>query len=281
MPEFQPAQSQNSPVYILPFLYLYGLNVSVAANKVLAIAPGQCRDSNDQIDMAVGFPNLQGVVNPPILFENFMQPLYVNAAVNGPNGLDQGTLQASSEYSIYLIGDSRGIMPVAGLITLNSNPGPLMPAGYDSQRLLGFNTTNASEGADLAFQSGFAVNIGIYQGFYNLPPISVLTNGDATTFTAIDLNAGIPQALSDIIAYLQITFTPAFITDTVMLRPTNSTAISNLVTITAEQVGIPQQQFIQVLCGVNGSSHPSIDYIVSNSLDSVSISVVGYFAGTG
>jgi hypothetical protein len=281
MPEFQLAQSQNSPVYILPFLYLFGLNVSVAANKILAIAPGQARDSNDQIDMAVGFPTLQGVTNPPLLFENFMQPLYVNAAVNGVNGLDQGSLIASTDYSIYLIGDSRGIMPVAGIITLNSNPGPLMPFGYDSQRLLGFNTTNASEGPSLAFQPGFAINISLYQGFYNSPAVSVLTNGSATSFTALDLFSGIPQALSQVIAFLQVTFTPASLVDVVMLRPTGSSATSNLVTITANQVGVPQTQYIQVICGFNVSSHSSIDYAVTNSLDTVSISVVGYYAGTG
>ena len=59
---------QNDPIYLLPHLYIDGMNISVASTTVLAIAPGQCRDSDDTIDMPIGYPNLQGNTLPATLF---------------------------------------------------------------------------------------------------------------------------------------------------------------------------------------------------------------------
>src|SRR5579863_8991112 len=110
-------QVQNDPIYSLPHLYISGLNISVASTTVLALAPGQARDSQDNIDMAVGFPNLQGIVYPAALNGLSQVPLFINSAVNGANGLDTGTLAASTNYAVWLIGDSRGYKPVAGLLS--------------------------------------------------------------------------------------------------------------------------------------------------------------------
>jgi len=78
-------QIQNDPIYSLPYLYISGLNISVASTTVMAIAPGQARDSSDNIDMPVGFPNLQGNTNPAMLFQNYLPPLFVNGAITGAN----------------------------------------------------------------------------------------------------------------------------------------------------------------------------------------------------
>ena len=44
---------QNDPIYLLPNLYIIGLNISVASTTVLGIAPGMCRDSQNVIDIEV------------------------------------------------------------------------------------------------------------------------------------------------------------------------------------------------------------------------------------
>ena len=264
-------QIQGSPIYSLPHLYISGLNLSVASGTVIAIAPGQARDSNDVIDMPVGFPDLQGNVNPPVLNLNYMQPLYVNSAVIGANGLDQGTLAAAAQYGVWLIGDSRSILPVAGLLSLTSNAYPLLPSGYDSLRLLGFVGTTST-----AFTSGSILNAVNLRAFYLQPAISVLGGGNATSFTAIDLSSSIPTAGDkDVIAYLNVTFIPSADGAIAQFRPTGSSATTGLVTITGQFAGVPQQQYQQVICGV-GSTKPEIDYKVSNSGDSLSVLVVGY-----
>ncbi len=281
------AQIQNDPVYSLPWLYISGLNISVASTTVLAIAPGQARDSSDNIDMPVSFPGLQGDpfgsplvaqqgIVPPIMFQNCRQPLYVNSAVVGANGLDQGVLIATMDYAIYLIGDSRGYKPVAGLLSLTSNAFPLLPQGYDSYRLIGFIQTNGA--VHFVASSTNPLNARNLLCYYLSPAVSVLSGGNATTFTAIDLSTAIPTAgARDVIVDLQVTFIPLAIGDTVQFRPTGegTPQTAGLPTITGLAPGIAQTQCLQVIAGV-ASTKPEIDYKVSVSGDSVSISVSGY-----
>jgi hypothetical protein len=278
---------QNLPVEQLPFLYISGMNISVASNTVIAIAPGQCRDSNDNIDMSYYFPvsgnaiyaeqHFNGLIpapaNQPVFGPMYSLPLFINSAINGVNGLDAGVLAASTNYLIYAIADSSGKLPNAGILSLQSNAYPLLPLGYDSWRLLGFVTTNGS----IHFLAASVLNAAFFKGYFLQPPVSVLSGGNATTFTAINLSSAIPTTTDPfVIALLAITFIPAAIGDTVVIRPTGSTATTNLVTITGNAAGIAQTNYVAVNVGV-GSSLPEIDYEVTSSSDSVSISVQGYY----
>lgn len=270
-------QVQNDPIYLLPFLYISGLNISIASTTVLAIAPGQARDNTDNIDMPVGFPNLQGNVNPATQFQNYMPPIFVNSAVIGVNGLDQGALIATMDYAVYLIGDSRGYNNVAALISLTSNAYPLLPQGYDSYRLIGFVQTDGS--VHFVASSTNPLNARNLRAYYLQPPVSVLSGGNATSFTAIDLNTPVPTGTArDVIVYLQVTFTPAAIGDTVQFRPDSegTPQTIGLVTIVGIAAGIAQTQYVAVIAGVNGSSHAAIDYKVTVSGDAVNVLVTGY-----
>lgn len=268
-------QIQNDPIYSLPHLYISGLNISVASTTVLAIGPGAARDANNNIDMEVGFTNLQGNNVPAIQFQNYQPPLFLNSAVNGANGLDAGALAASTQYAIYLIGDSRGYNPVAGIISLSSNAYPLIPFGYDSYRLLGFIETDGSVHFVYATHEVQSMSSAI--AYYLQPAISVLSGGDATTFTGVDLNSAVPSGtLPNAIVELLATFIPAAIGDVAQFRPTGSTATTGLVTIPGIAAGIAQTQYVQVIAGVNGSSHASIDYLVTSASDSLSLSVVAW-----
>ncbi len=94
---------QSIPVEDLPFLYISGMNLSVASTTVMAIAPGQCRDSNDVMDIP------------------FDEPFYINSAVVGAGGLDTGTLAASTNYAVYVIADSTNKKQPSALISLWSS----------------------------------------------------------------------------------------------------------------------------------------------------------------
>jgi hypothetical protein len=112
--------------------------------------------------------------------------------------------------------------------------------------------------------------------YFNNPGISVLSGGNATTFTAIDLTASsaIPTTtLQNIIVTFFVTFTPAAVGDIVQFRPTGSSATTNLTTISGQVAGVAQTQYVQVIAGV-GSSKPEIDYLVSSGSDAVTITVV-------
>ena len=267
---FSNPQIQNDPIYSLPHLYISGLNVSIASNTVIALSPGAARDSSNNIDMEVGFPNLQGNTFPSLLNLNYMPPLFINSSVTGANGLDYGTLAASSNYGVWLIGDSRGYNNVAALLSLTSNAFPLLPKGYDSYRLIGFASSNSST------HFATVLNASNLKSFYLQPEVSVLSAGNATTFTAINLSSAIPTTTDvNVIAFLDVKFTPALAGDVVQFRPTGSSATAGLVTITGIAAGIPQQQYVQVICGV-GASVPEIDYLVSSSSDAVTVLVSGY-----
>jgi hypothetical protein len=266
---------QNLPVYALPHLYIDGLNISVASTTVLAIAPGQARDILNHIDMPVGFQNLDGNVLPAVLFQGYQQPLLLNCATVGANGLDAGALAASTQYAIYLIGDSRQYLPTAGIVSLSSNAFPTLPFGYDSWRLLGFIETDGSEHFVYATHEPQLVKSG--NGYYLSPPTSVLSGGNATTFTAIDCSTPVPTgALFNVILELLVTFIPAAAGDVAQFRPTGSSATTGLVTITGAVANVAQTQYVQVIAG-SASTKCEIDYLVTASGDSLTVLVAGWY----
>ena len=270
-------QVQNEAIYALPHLYVQGLQISAAtptAATVVCVAPGAARDSKNTIDMVVGLENYFGIDNPAELFSGYQRGLFINSAVNGANGLDTGTIAASTSYAIYLIGDSRLYNNTAAVLSLTSNTAPLLPSGYDSYRLIGFWSTDGS--SHFVYATTKPQNIAGLLTYFNSPAVSVLSGGTATTFTAMDLttNAAVPTTtLPNVIVTLLVTFTPVAVGDTVQFRPTGSSATGGLPTITGAVAGIAQSQYIQVIAGV-GSSKPEIDYKVTSSSDAVSVSVV-------
>ena len=267
-------QIQNDAIYALPHLYISGLTISPASTTVLAVAPGAARDSNNIIDMVVGLQNYAGIDNPALQYLNYQPGLLINSAVNGVNGLDTGTIAASTQYAIYLIGDSRNYNNTAAVLSLTSNSAPIMPAGYDSNRLIGFIETDSS--SHFVYATHKPQNIAGLLTYFNVPAISVLSGGTSTTFAAIDLttNAAVPTTtLPNVIVTLLVNFTPVAVGDVVQFRPTGSSATGNLVTITGIAAGMAQSQYVQVIAGV-GSSKPEIDYLVTSSSDAVSVSVI-------
>lgn len=271
------AQLQVSPVYALPYLYISGLDISIAGLTTIGVSAGQCRDSNDIIDMPVGFSDLQGQTYPATLNANYRPGLIIDATAVGANGLDRGALAASTNYAVYLIGDSRGFEPVAAVLSLASNAGPAMPFGYDSYRLLGFVGTNGS--AQFVYSADRPQWMSRAQSYMLSPAVAGLSAGNSTSFASVSLNSAVPTgALTNVIVTLAVTYIPASSSSTVMFRPTGSSATSYLPTIQAGEAGVAQQQYISVIAGVNGSSQCSLDYKVGNAGDSLSFSVVAYTA---
>lgn len=270
-------QVQNDAIYALPHLYITGLSISPASTTLLAVAPGAARDSNNVMDMVVGLQNYAGIDNPALQVQGYQAGLLINPAVVGANGIDTGTIAASTQYAVYLIGDSRNYNTTAAILSLTSNyPGPVMPAGYDSNRLIGFIQTDGS--SHFVYATHKPQNISGLLTYFNSPAISVLSGGTATSFTAIDLttNSAIPTTtLPNVIVSLFVTFTPAAVGDVVQFRPTGSSATANLATITGVAAGVAQTQYIQVIAGV-GASKPEIDYLVTSGSDAVSVSVASW-----
>ena len=82
---------QNIPAEQQPFKYISGLAISnnaTAPDTQIDVAVGQCRDSNDIIDMV------------------YSTAITIDCETNGVNGLDTGSLGASAFYKVFAIADS-------------------------------------------------------------------------------------------------------------------------------------------------------------------------------
>lgn len=253
--------TQNNPIYQLPFLYKNGLNVSVASNTTLSIASGQCRDSNDIMDIAIGSAPLNGSTTTA--------PVTLNAAVNGANGLDTGTFAASKVYAVYAIGDSRYYQAPATLLSLASNSSPTMPFGYDSYRKIGYGVTDASVHFLPAYVAG---NNNVCQFFYDAPQATAITAGNATSYTAVDLLTLVPPVDQTPVSIFTA-LTPGAAGQGVFLQGFDSTgdAVVNLGQVTS----VVLNSYNTVLAQLDSAS-PKIKYKVSNAGDAVAINVAGF-----
>jgi hypothetical protein len=242
--------TQLVPAVDLSYLYLSGLNVSVASNTTLSIAAGQCRDSNNVIDMVVS------------------TALTLNAAVNGANGLDTGTFAASTMYYVWLIGDSSAFLTPASLLSLSATA-PTLPTGYDSQRLIGCALSDGST----HFLTMYMTGSGKLKECYWDAAISVLAGGSATSLTAVDLSSAVP-ALDNLPVLLSVSFTPATAADKVSIAPggSTSTSLPAVSSVVAAKAQIAPMKVLSKLV----SSVPKISYINSASSGATTILVYGF-----
>ena len=240
-----------------PNLYLDGLNLARASNTTLTVSVGQCRDSTNVLDMFV------------------TSTLTINGAINGANGLDTGTLAASTVYYVYLISDLQGFNPTAALISTSPNS-PHMPYGYGAIRKLGRVLTDGSGNFLLFYSTGLGRDK--YIQLDSL--LTLLTNGTSTSFAAINCLIGIGGsstiAMSTPVT-LVVTYTPNNVNNLLSIRPTGSSASDgNTPVVIRANVnsGVLILSNIQINPGIN-SGVSSIDYIVDTS-DSVNIFLAGF-----
>lgn len=252
---------QNDPVYPLFNLYANGMIVSVASNTTLSISSGQCKDSTNIIDIVIGSAPLNGPTTTA--------PVTLNAAVNGANGLDTGSLAASTLYAVYAIGDSRYYNAPATLLSLASNATPTMPFGYDSYRLIGYAKTDGSVHFLPAYISGSG-NTRIFT--YDAPEVSPVTSGTQTSYTGIALTNLVPPVANTPV-FIQSDYTANAAADILNFQGFSSTG--DAVTIIAPVAGATAHTITvsQVLAQLN-SAAPSIKYKVSAG--SVAVNVTGF-----
>ena len=259
------SQYQNDPIIQLPNLYINGLLVSndlTSPNTKLSISQGIARDSQNVMDLCVG------VNNPNVQNVTVSAPLSVSSAVSGAGGLDVGTIAANSLYAVYLIGDSRYYQPTAGMLSLASNLYPTMPFQYDSWRLIGYVATDGSSN----FRRSYVSGTGNSRMFTFDSPVAIVTAGNQTSYTALDLSAFVP-AIENTQVLVNSAFTAAAAADIANLKGANQ--VGDAVTIIAPVAGataVTTQQnavLAQVAAGV-----AKVSYKVSAG--TITVSLVNY-----
>jgi hypothetical protein len=254
-------QVQNDPIYQLPFLYVNGLTVSVASDSTLTISAGQCRDSNDIMDIVIGSAPLNGGTTTA--------PVTLDAATVGANGLDTGTLGNSLVYAVYAIGDSRYYQLPATLLSLASNSVPRMPFGYDSYRLIGYAVTDGTADFLPAYISGTNSN---RLFIYDAPIATAVTAGNSNAYASVVLTTFVPP-VDNTPVLIQTDYTANAAADILNLQGFDSTG--DAVTIIAPVAGATAHTVTvsTVLAQLNTAA-PTIKYKVSAG--TVAVNVAGF-----
>jgi hypothetical protein len=237
------------PVVNAPNLYVDNLELSWTSDEVVAIAAGRARNSTDENDIIVE------------------SALAVSNIVSGVNGLDTGTVAASTMYAVYVIGSSYGVVEPAGLLSLASNSAPTLPEDYDMYRRIGWVLTDSSSDNLLFWQYGSDKT---RQYYYDVA-IAELAGGSATTLTAVDLATSVPPIATQVL--MKVTYTPNGATDVAEFGPYGGVSTTGVVQfgygVAGAQVGM-----LNLPAALN-SSVPTVMYKVTSG-DTLSLATVGY-----
>lgn len=105
--------------------------------------------------------------------------LTADITTSGANGLDTGSEASSTWYHIWVIFNGS---TVAALLSTSSTA-PTMPSGYTYKGYVGAIYNNSSSNFDNIHQMGSR---------FVIPKVNVLTDGSATTYTALSLTSVVP-----------------------------------------------------------------------------------------
>ncbi len=237
----------------VPWQYANGLlisNNSTTPNTKLDVASGSILDSTGVYQLVSD------------------ASITINAAANGLNGLDTGSLAASTVYYVYLVADPVTQLPIGAMVSASATP--LMPFGYSAYALIGYVTTDASSHFLLGYWT--AGNSSRRSFVYDAPQATSVTAGNATSYTAVALTAFVP-AVQNTPVSMAYSFTPGAASRTLSLTPGNATGAA--VTITGQVTSVVVSGNASVFARVT-SSVPEVDYKVANSGDAVALNVAGY-----
>ncbi len=239
----------------VPWFYANGLKISNDAttpDTKLDIATGSCMDSTGVYQFEVN------------------TALVVDATTNGLNGLDTGSLAASTVYKVFIVGDPVTQQAIGAMISLSATP--LLPFGYSVYKLIGYVTTDSS----VHFLKGYwtAGNSGTRLFTYDAPIIA-LNGGTQTGYTGVALTAFVPP-VADTPVYAYMLFAANAAADTANLQGYNSTgdAITLKAPVATGVANTTENVF--VLAQLN-STAPSIKYKVNAGALSVYVCAYEFF----
>lgn len=241
----------NYPMVNLGNLYVQGGRLSFLTGTTISVASGQFRDSTNVNDLVLS------------------SAVTINAATNGANGLDVGSLANSTLYAVYVIGDSTGFKATGALLSV-SYSAPTLPAGYDMFRRVGSVLTSGAAAILDFTQAGDSLDRPLW---YAAAVTTSVSAGASTTFALVDCSAIVPATAGQIILKSALT-ADAGGTRTAAFKATISSSTAGQAitsspasTITSASIVCP----CSTVTGVTG-----VDYLVSNSSAALAVSVFGY-----
>lgn len=198
----------------------------------------------------------------------------IDATRNGVNGLDTGSLGASKIYEVHIIGNPISNSTVATILTLQGST-PLLPFGYNVYRKIGYAVTNGSS----QFTNFFTYGAGKSRTYiFGSPQATAVLTGNATTFTAVDVSAFVPQ-VDGFNVIVTADFTGGAAGRFLDMQKFGNGTAGNMVRIASQVTSVvfhAEQLCIPNTVDTDDSNKCKILYKVSNSGDSAAISVAGF-----
>jgi len=229
----------------LPSLYVNGMRLTWTGNTAISVDAGQIRNRENSFDIT------------------FDAARTIDGTINGAGGLDTGTLTLNTWYRVFVIYQKTGYS-LPDLIISKSDI-PTLPSGYDDYIRIGWLRTNASS-QFIHFYQGGNGNAKVYE--WN-SAINVLTGGNATSHTLIDLDGAVPPSDFTHVVF-NAAITPNSAGNTIEIaRSTTSTAGAFL---SGSVAAVKQIGELSVICGYV-TEKAGVNYKVSNASDSAYVDV--------
>ena len=230
-------------------------NDATTPNTLLDVAAGSCLDSTGTFQLT-----LQNTV-------------VINSAINGLNGLDTGSIAASTVYPVFLIFDPVTLQSPGAMISL-SYTAPLMPYGYSAFALIGYVTTDSSKN----FLKGYWTNgNGSVRTFtYDTYQATAITAGHATTYTNVNLISLVPN-INNCPVQVYTSYVGATAGNALNLQAGNATGAQSTVTCQVASVAMTTvSSLLAQTVAISTVNSPVINYKETNASDAVAIDISGY-----
>lgn len=240
----------NLPVVNAPYLDVYGLQIARASNTTMTVQSGRARNSSNENDITLS------------------SAVTLNAANNGINGLDTGSLTTASLYALYVVGDS-SFNNTPGVVLSLSATQPLLPVGYDMYRLIGYVRTDGSS----HFLAGYWSGSSNERTFtYDVPIATAITAGNSATYAPVTLTTFVPS-VDNLEVNMEIDWTANAAGDTLALQPFNG--VGDTAKYIAGVAGASAHTLLrEYLLAQLGTGAPKMNYKVSAG--TVALNVAGY-----
>ena len=245
---------QYQPYYINGFAIS---NDVTTPHSLLDISAGSCLDSTGSFQLSTS------------------TPIVINSAVNGLNGLDTGTIAASTLYAVYLVWDPVTNLPAGAMLSLSYTQ-PLMPFGYSAFLLIGYVATDSS----VFFLKGYwtAGNSSTRTFTYDAFQATAVTAGASTTYANVNLIHLVPN-LNNTPVSIYTNFSANTAADTLSMQSGNGTGDQVIIT-GAVVTGTAHTTTLNTLLAqtvvISTVPSPVINYKVSSGSDAVAVDVAGY-----
>lgn len=245
----------NTPIYAWYTPYVEGLELSYVSTTTITLAAGDCSDASRSNIITLA------------------DDVVIDITKSGVNGLDTGTIAASTFYAVYAIGDSSSYatsdeenpIPGAGVLSLDFDA-PQLPAQYDMYRYVGAILIDGSSHVLSFVQTQHGEDRTMW---YDVA-INVLTDGTSATYANVSLATAVPKANMEVLVLTALTPTAA--SDAVNLIPYSSTAAVGYAVLEGAVAGVEVTEVLRLPCSDNADV-PYIKYKVTGSVD---LGITGY-----